>query len=90
MVAQKDLCERAEKNLAMDHKKGIEKISNIKKRKFQGVLATDASLLEATENRINAMEGILQDLESRQRFSNASIIKENEIVFRYTGTICIR
>ena len=86
LLAHKELCERVEKkNIATDHKKGCEKITNIKSRKFKGVLATDASLLEATENRINAMEGILQDLESRQRFYNASINKETEIVFQYTG-----
>ena len=88
LLAHKDLCERVEKKgLATDHKKGIEKITNIKNRKFKGVLATDANLLEGIENRINAMEGILQDLESRQRFYNASVTKETEIVFRYTGTI---
>ena len=86
MLAHKELCERVEKkSTANDHKKGIEKITNIKNRKFKGVLATDASLLESTESRINAMEGILQDLESRQRFYNASITKETEIVFQYTG-----
>ena len=86
MLAHKELCERVEKkSMTTDHKKGIEKITNIKNRKFKGVLATDASLLESTESRINAMEGILQDLESRQRFYNASITKETEIVFQYTG-----
>ena len=86
MLAHKELCDRVEKkSIATDHKKGIEKITNIKNRKFKGVLATDASLLESTESRINAMEGILQDLESRQRFYNASITKETEIVFHYTG-----
>lgn len=68
-----------------DHKKGIEKINNIKNRKIKGVLATDGKLLESTESRINAMEGILQDLESRQRFYNASVTKETEIIFEYTG-----
>ena len=86
LVAHKDLCERVEKkNLATDHKKGIEKMTNIKNRKFKGVLATDANLLEGIENRITAMEGILQDLDSRQRFYNTSITKETEIVFCYTG-----
>ena len=86
MLAHKELCDRIEKkSVVSDHKKGIEKITNIKNRKFKGVLATDGNLLESTESRINAMEGILQDLESRQRFYNASITKETEIVFQYTG-----
>ena len=85
-MAHKDLCDRAEKkSVISDHKKGIEKIASIRTRKFKGVLATDGALLESTESRINAMEGILQDLESRQRFYNASVTKETEIVFQYTG-----
>ena len=79
------MCERAEKNISQDHKKGVEKMTNIRKRKFQGILATDASLLEAVENRITAMEGILNDLESRQRFSNACVSKESDIVLQYSG-----
>ena len=87
MRAHKELCERVEKrSLATDHKKGIEKMTNIKNRKFKGALATDTTLLECIESRIKAMEGILQDEESRQRFYNACITKETEIVFRYTGT----
>ena len=90
-MAHKELCDRAEKkSVVSDHKKGIEKISNIKNRKIKGVLATDGKLLESTESRINAMEGILQDLESRQRFYNASVTKETEIVFQYTGKVWTR
>ena len=86
LLAHKELCERIEKkSITADHKRGIERITNIKNRKFKGILATDPILLESIESRINAMEGILQDLESRQRFYNASITKETELVFQYTG-----
>ena len=87
LLAHKELCERIEKKgISTDHKRGIERITNIKNRKFKGVLATDPAFLESIESRINAMEGILQDLESRQRFYNASITKETELVFQYTGS----
>ena len=87
LLAHKELCERIEKKgISTDHKRGIERIVNIKNRKFKGILATDPAILESIESRINAMEGILQDLESRQRFYNASITKETELVFQYTGS----
>ena len=87
LLAHKELCERIEKKgISADHKRGLERITNIKNRKFKGILATDPGILESIESRINAMEGILQDLESRQRFYNTSITKETELVFQYTGS----
>lgn len=87
LTAHQDLVERCPKTLAMDHKKGLEKMANVDKRKLKGILSTDPSVLDALENRITKNHDQLHDLGMRRAFMDHCLLKETETVFQFTGDL---
>ena len=84
--SHKELCSRSDpKCIALDHKKAMEKVQNIKIRKLSGIFATDPTLFDKIENRISEREATLRDPECRTKFSLYCLTKETEIVFHYTS-----
>ncbi|CAG0920401.1 unnamed protein product [Notodromas monacha] len=80
-----ELCNRHEKNLLHDHQRAVQKIMEMKKRHFKGLVqgkAADqgASRLEA---RILEQESLLASMESRSYFSIFCINEETQLVHAY-------
>lgn len=86
LLAFDDLCSRMDpKTMEMDHKKGLEKIRNLKMRKIRGILASDSQLYDNLENRVVAMESYLTEMECRQKFSNFCLDQERIFVAQHTS-----
>ena len=82
------MCERAQ-NLALDNKRGIEKIQHIKAKRLRGVMLADHNIFDRIENKLAANEGSLVDPECRQKFFDFCLIKETDMVFIHAGNICM-
>ncbi|XP_040571051.1 sorting nexin-8 [Lepeophtheirus salmonis] len=84
ITSYKDLWQRKERNMFADHKKALEKIAIIKKKKLTGVPNID---FEKTAAEVYEQERIFSDFEQRQSFCLNCLAEEHETIFRFVDLL---